>query len=254
MHLPRIVLAALLVAASGLPAAAAQAVTQADVARLQDAVFEAGTDVSSLRTGDAILLRDLRAELNELREDVIYFKVKLRKGEAVARAEIATTRDRIEEVRRRARGEHTATAADAPPGGVGADPNAARQGGVNIPARTEIAVRLLTRLDSATAYVDDRLEAATAADLVVNGRVVVPAGSLLRGVVTAVEPLSRTNRMGTMTVGFDFLTVNYRAYPIRATVVPGGGTIAAAEGRNVERTPGALLRVRFEAPVTIFVR
>jgi hypothetical protein len=57
-----------------------------------------------------------------------------------------------------------------------------------------------------------------------------------------------------MTVRFDYLTVNYRAYPIRATVTPGGGTITGAAGRNVERAEGASLRVRFEAPVTIFVR
>jgi hypothetical protein len=48
--------------------------------------------------------------------------------------------------------------------------------------------------------------------------VAIPAGSVMRGVVTAVDPATRTNRTGKMTVSFDQVTVNNRSYPIRATV------------------------------------
>src|SRR5262249_29826635 len=58
----------------------------------------------------------------------------------------------------------------------------------------------------------------TLTDLTVNNRVVIPAGSVMRGVVTAVEPGTRTNRTSKMTVSFDQVTINNRAYPIRATV------------------------------------
>jgi len=47
---------------------------------------------------------------------------------------------------------------------------------------------------------------------------VIPAGSVMRGVVTAVEPATRTNRTAKMTISFDQLTINGRAYPVRATV------------------------------------
>src|ERR1700737_4585076 len=99
MALPRTFLAPLIIASiavfSFAAPEAAQGVTPADIDRLQDAAFEAGTDVSRLRTGDVVLVRELREELAELREEITYFKVKLRRREPVARAEYAAVRDRI---------------------------------------------------------------------------------------------------------------------------------------------------------------
>src|SRR5437879_3466474 len=90
-----------------LLAAQPSPVTQAEIQQLQDAVFEAGTDLARLRTGDAVLLGQLRPELDDLREEVTYLKVKLRKHEPVSRSEYASVRGRIDEVRRRAVGEET---------------------------------------------------------------------------------------------------------------------------------------------------
>ena len=60
--------------------AAVQAgVTSADIQRLQDEVYQTSTDVSRLRTSDALQAGRLQDELDNLREDVIYLKVKLRK-------------------------------------------------------------------------------------------------------------------------------------------------------------------------------
>jgi outer membrane lipoprotein SlyB len=56
------------------------------------------------------------------------------------------------------------------------------------------------------------------ADVTVDGRVAIPAGAVLRGVVSSVEPATRTNRTAKMTVSFDQVTVNGRDYPIRGTV------------------------------------
>ena len=42
----------------------------------------------------------------------------------------------------------------------------------------------------------------------IGGRTVVPAGSVMRGIVSSVEPASRTNRTARMTLAFDQLTVN----------------------------------------------
>ena len=55
-------------------------------------------------------------------------------------------------------------------------------------------------------------------DLTVDGRVAIPAGAVLRGVVTGVEPATRTNRTARMTVSFDQVTVSGRDYAIRGTV------------------------------------
>jgi hypothetical protein len=48
--------------------------------------------------------------------------------------------------------------------------------------------------------------------------VLIPAGSTLRGVVSSVTKASRTERKGAMTVAFDQISINGRAYPIHATV------------------------------------
>ena len=74
-------LAALLVASFAAPVAARQAasVTQSDIQRLQDNVYQAGNDLSQLRSLDATRATQLQSELDELRDEVIYLKVKLRK-------------------------------------------------------------------------------------------------------------------------------------------------------------------------------
>lgn len=212
------------------PAVAQQSVTQADIQRLQDNVFQTERDINQMPTRDSARVAQLRDDLDDLRDEVIYLKVKLRKDRNVTRAEYADLRDRIEEVRSRVRGDASSRSSAAPPAPAPAvstpppAPAATRTqpqttGGANeIPAGTELDVRLQNSLNSGTAQVEDRFEGTTLVDLNVNGRVVIPAGSVMRGVVTAVEPGTRTNRTAKMTVSFDQVTVNGRAYPMRGTV------------------------------------
>jgi TolA-binding protein len=214
----RTVLAGLVAVALAAPASAQQNVTQSDIQRLQDNVFLADRDISQLRSRDATRATQLDAELDELRDEVVYLKVKLRKERSLARTEYADVRDRIEDLRTRARGDATGRYS-IPPAQTGSTASSGRTqtgtrgtttsstGAYAIPAGTEIDVRLQNALNSGTAQVEDRFEATTLVDLNVNGRVVIPAGSLMRGVVTAVEPGTRTNRTSRMTVSFDQVTV-----------------------------------------------
>jgi hypothetical protein len=96
--------------------------------------------------------------------------------------------------------------------------------------------------------VEDRFEATTLVDVSVNGRVAVPAGAVVRGVVTAVEPATRTNRTAKMTVSFDQVTVNNRSYPMRGTVTQAiqgegirGETGRIATGAGVGAVIGGIL-------------
>ena len=89
---------------------------------------------------------------------------------------------------------------------------------MEIPVGTEIDVRLQNALNSGTNQVEDRFEATTLVDVGANSRVVIPAGSLMRGVITQVEAATRTNRTARMTVSFDQVTVNGQSYAIRGTV------------------------------------
>ena len=84
-----------------------------------------------------------------------------------------------------------------------------------LPAGQELDVRLGTTLNSGTAKVEQRFEATTVADLTQNGNVLIPAGSTVRGVVSAVDPADRLHRAGSITLSFDEMTVRGRNYPIR---------------------------------------
>jgi hypothetical protein len=224
------ILAVVLTAATALSAAAQSSVTQSDIQRLQDNVYQAGNDVSQLRSRDANRASQLQAELDDLRDEVTYLKVKLRKEGSLARAEYSDTRDRIEDIRSRARGDATGaystpqsaapvtTAPTTPAAPTTATRRTSGTSAREVPAGTELDVRLLNTLNSGTAQVEDRFEATTLVDLTIDGRTMVPAGSVLRGVVSSVEPATRTNRTAKMTVTFDQLTANGRTYPIRATV------------------------------------
>ena len=268
-----------------LPAQAQSQITTADIQRLQDNVYDASADISRLRGRDSRLAESLQRELDDLRDEVVYLKVKLRKESTVSRTEYTDLRDRIERVRSDARGD--AARASSAPRTVADDP---RLSPTEIPVGTEFDVRLQSRLNSGTARVEDRFDATTVVAYERNGRVLVPAGSVLRGVVNAVTPASRgVNRRGELTLVFDRFTIQGRTYSVRATVmqalqgetdtakvaagagvgaiiggiiggvrgaltgilIGGGGTVAATEGNEVDLAPGTLLRVRLDAPLDV---
>jgi hypothetical protein len=117
-----------------------------------------------------------------------------------------------------------------------------------IPAGQEIDVRLQTTLSSETATPEQRFEATTVVDVTQNGQVLIPAGSTVRGVVTAVERPGRIERVGRLTLSFDRITVRGREYPIRgmATQVFESGGIreevgTAGAGAGVGGVIGGLL-------------
>jgi hypothetical protein len=208
--------------------AAAQAVTTTDIQRLQEDTTAAAGDLTQLRSRDAARANQLQVELDDLRDEVIYLKVKLRKERTVARGEYLAVRDRIESLRGRASETASRTATTAPATSTPATSQPATRttttttplgrNEVEVPAGTELDVRLSDALNSGTAKVEDRFEATTLVDLSVDGRVAIPAGAVMRGVVTSVEPATRTNRTARMSVSFDQVTFGGRSYPIRATV------------------------------------
>src|SRR5215218_9236993 len=86
-------------------ASAQQTVSSTDIQRLQDQVYQAGSELSRLRSSDASLAARLETELDDLREEVVYLKVKMRKDGSVTRSEYGDLRDKLQDFRSRARGE-----------------------------------------------------------------------------------------------------------------------------------------------------
>jgi hypothetical protein len=271
-------------------AAQGQTVTQTDIQRLQDAIADATRDVSASRARDAALSSKLESELNDLRDEVAYIRVKLRRNESVSRTDYFDLRDRIDDVRSRARGDAPASRSGAASGTT--TRSSAPSSGYDIPTGTEFDVRISQSLSSATNLVEDRFDATTLVDLQENDRVVVPAGSVMRGVVSSVTKAGRIERTGKMTLAFDQITIGGRTFPIRATVtqalesegikgeagkigagagigaiiggilggfkgamagilVGGGGTIAATEGKDVNLPAGTVLRVRLDSGLNL---
>jgi hypothetical protein len=237
-------------------------VSPADIQRLQDRVYSLSSDLSRLRSRDSSQASRLESDLDDLRDEVIYLKVKLRKeSRGVPRSEYADLRDRLDSLGARIRGDadststsrSTAPSSAAPPidrqpdrtvSGRATDPDiepttrrpseptpaptyddrtsrstsSSRRGGREIPVGQELDIRLQTPLNSETAQVEDRFEATTIVDLYEGDQMLVPAGSVLRGVVSSVKKAGRLERKGQLTLSFDQMTVNGRDYPIRATV------------------------------------
>jgi TolA-binding protein len=271
-----VLLAALMLTFSAPTVAFAQSdasVTPVDIQRLQDRVFSLSSDLSRLRSRDSSTASRLEGDLDDLRDEVVYLRVKLRKEGRVQRSEYADLRDRLDSLGSRIRGDGSGSGASTSsgsssrdgynpgttstttrsnneterqpqvgygtPGTVSADPSTpdqnrspertsragsssdgsySRRGGREIPVGQELDIRLQTPLSSETAQVEDRFEATTIVDMYEGNQLLVPAGSVLRGVVSSVKKAGRVERKGVLTLSFDQITVDGRDYPIRATV------------------------------------
>jgi hypothetical protein len=240
------------------PTAGQTTVTTADIQRLQDTIYDASREIWDVRTRDASLASQLMSELDDARDEAIYLKVKLRKRESISRTEFGDVRDRVENIRSRARsdsGGRYSTGApavndpDRRPAEMDRRPAPASTSGRptanEIPVGTEFDVRLQNPLSSKTSEVEDRFEATTMVDLKDDrGRVLVPAGTMMRGVVSSVKRAGRIERTGSMTVAFDRMTINGRSYPMRGTVtqaLESEGIKGEAEKIGIGAGAGAIL-------------
>lgn len=206
------------------------AVSQADIQRLEESVFDVERSVDRLRDEDPALASSLRRRLDDLHDDVTYLKVKLRKERTVSRSELAEVRDQLQQIRSRAtpevsdqdRPRGTAGAIDRRDTGRQTADQPVRQGQNartnEVPGGTEMDVRLQTSLSSGSSQVEDQFEATTLVDLMSGDRVLVPAGSTVRGVVSSVDKAGRLQRKGRLTLAFDRLSIQNRNYPIHATL------------------------------------
>jgi len=253
-------------------------ITDADVQRLRQALADATSEIERVKTRDAATSSRLSRELDDLRDEVAYVRVKMRKEGRVSRAEYFELRDRIDDLRSRA-GADVATATKR-------DRERSER---EIPVGTEIDVRLVDGLSSGRNQVEDRFVATTVVDLQLGERVVIPAGSELRGIVSGVDKAGRVDRKAGLTLAFDRITLNGREREIRGIVtdtiegegvkgeiakigtaagagaiiggilggvkgavagilIGGGGIAAATPGKDVELAPGTILRVRLDQP------
>jgi hypothetical protein len=191
-----------------------------DMATLERRVEDAQTAYERNRVvGD-------QQEMNEIRDDLGYLRVKARRGEAVTRTERQRLSDRVERFLTRINNNNNANRGvyDRDRTGDRSGDRTAERGRIGstrsleIPVGTEVDVRLVTGLTSDTAQVEDRVEATTMVDLYNGNDVIVPAGSVMTGWVTSVDRASRTDRKGSLTIEFNRVRINNRNYDTKAYV------------------------------------
>lgn len=268
-----------------LPAWAQVPVGATDLDRLRASVADVEKQADTLKATDVVLATDILRQLEELAEEVTYLRVKLRRDGGVTRDEYGALRDRIDLLRVRSLGQKVSAGQPVVDDGVD---------GIAVPVGTEIDARLQEPLSSRTAKVEQRFEATTVSDIGVGGRVVIPAGSVVRGFVSSVRAAGRLERRGSLTLSFEELRIDPRTYRFRGSVtqaidrkltedtarigagavvgaiiggiigggkgalagvlVGGGGTMAATDGADVDLPAGTVLRLRLDQAVEIFLK
>lgn len=142
---------------------------------------------------------------------------------------------------------------------------------VLIPAETGFPARLTERLSSKTAQPGERFEALLDQDLTADGKVVVPRGSLLVGVVEEALEGGRVKGRASLTVALEELRIGGERLPVKTNqvtieagsskkndaktvgVAAGGGKVLTSRGKPAVIEKEQLLTFRLEEDTTIRV-
>lgn len=254
-----------------------------DLQRLEEDLANLDAQLAELETGpDADRFQE-RAE--EIREETIYLKVKVRNHQRAGREGMGISYDEVQDVRRR-----VSALLDDMDRAFGAT---ATRGGTRelvLPIGTEIRVRLDHEVSSRTARIEDRIEVSVQRPLQHEGRLALAAGTRMRGIVREVEPAQRPSRGGRLVLEFDALYFDRERFDMRGKVAAvgappedrnkkagigavvggilggilggkdgavigailgGGGTVVAGKGEDVTLPAGTELTIRLERALTL---
>ena len=206
--------AALLIALAALPAAADHpgSATTADIRRVQADLYNLEEAVRNLPTTHA-RYNEFKDRMEEIRENVTFLRVQIRRHQRAGGGEgTGASVEDVNWVRQDIRALHDDV--------LDATNRRWSSGAVTVPEGTEIQVRLDTPLSSRTARAEDRFEGTVMMPVYVDNRMVVPAGTRVRGTVVSAMPADRPARGGKLDLAFNTLELedNTRV-DIRARVV-----------------------------------
>jgi hypothetical protein len=155
--------------------------------------------------------REFSERAEEIREDTIYLKVKMRRHRRASATGTGVSYDEVSELRR--------TIADLRDDLRRTRERDARGRDLRLPEGTRVLVRLDEPLSSATARREDRFDASVLRPVRADGQVAIPAGARVRGVVKAAEPAQRASKGGQLELDFDTLYLEPRRLDLRSRVV-----------------------------------
>ncbi|HEY9677918.1 MAG TPA: TrbI/VirB10 family protein [Drouetiella sp.] len=100
-----------------------------------------------------------------------------------------------------------------------------------VPARTHIPIIMDTAVDSDTSQEGDEFSARTSEDLTIDGTIVVPAGSVIKGRIAQLNAPKHFERGGSVALKFDTVTTpDNRSIPLVANLVAHRGVVHAKRG------------------------
>lgn len=103
---------------------------------------------------------------------------------------------------------------------------------INLPARTEIRIRLGQDLGSKISQPGDSFSASVADDVRVDGQVVIPRGARAEGTVIDAKPLGRFKGGALLSVRLERVHTKWGSYPVATS------TVARAENGKGKRSAG----------------
>lgn len=279
-----VLLSLVLTLAGAVPASADHptGATTADIRQLQseaDLLDESLAQLNDSSPGAA----EFRRRESEIRDELVWLRGQVRRHQRNEATGLGASKAEVEELRQSIvdlRNDVDRTL----------DTRTRPSGELSVPNGTEMAVRLVTPLSSKTARREDRVEGTVAESVRVDGRVAIPAGTRVRGIVQDVEAANRPSNGGRLELAFDQLVMpNGRRVDIRSSVasleeegldkkkaglgailggvlggvldgkkgaligvlVGGGGAVVASKGDDVELPAGTVVNLRLERPVAV---
>lgn len=281
----RLVFLSLVAALSGAVQASADhptGATSADIRQLQTEASQLDESLQALSDANPRAAEFRRRE-GEIRDELIWLRGQVRRHQRNEQEGLGASQADVEELRRSIvdlRNDVDATL----------DRRGGTTGELNVPNGTDLAVRLDTSLSSATARREDRVDGTVVEPVRVNGRVAIPTGSRVRGIVQDVVAANRPSNGGRLELAFDQLQLpGGRRVDIRSRVesieeqgvdkkraglgaviggilggvldgkkgaligvlVGGGGAVVADKGNEVELPAGTVVNLRLERPVAV---
>jgi hypothetical protein len=197
---------------------------EGDLMKLQADLQNLEADLSSLPP-DA-LTSSQRAQVDRIREEAIYLKVKAQKNHGdtsdLSGDEIRDLRLAISDLRNELRPQIVAAAP--------------AESSRTLSSGTEIDLRLENSLTSETANVGDRFEATAAAPVMVGERVALDAGTLFRGKVELVDEAGKgTDRTARLVLVVDEAEYEGRTYDVQGTIVGASEDLETGIGSEVKK-------------------
>lgn len=100
-----------------------------------------------------------------------------------------------------------------------------------VPSGTKVPIIMDTAIDTDTSQEGDEFAARTSEDLEIDGQTVVPAGSIIKGRIAALNAPRNLSRSGSVALKFDTVTTpDNRQIPLVANLVAHGGVVHARRG------------------------